>query len=1193
MDRKNLNTVVQRALTASLGLSLMVSSVAKAGDLDLTATAPNITVTTADLQGQASVTIQSDTGVTTNITPNATVTPAQFVAVMQVATAAGNPAAQTLFYNQLGSASQGHFETSLLAPSGNFGGALVIPANVIAVANSGGSLNLAGSLTTAGTIFGFQPIANSGFNLAANNINVLQTGSISTFAPASIAALYSPGANINLYINSVNNIVNAGCISTGGTVNMMAGAMINNTITGSITSGLGANFLANAGTINNQGTITAFNGNINFSTAVSKDLVLGNVYGLIDAVNGNINVRNGYVGTHNTSVLGGTLMANVINLGAGDGNVTANVEEILGLVNIQACGAHVSTETGDLELNNVILSGDPIFVAMDGALSIANFISTTNGQALTMLASEDIHLASGVNLNTASASSNGGNLTLVAGFEIDAVDSNSDHINDQYNIGVPSITGGDIWAPGSRIITASGNGNGGAVTLIAHGGDDFDGIINIGQFLSGPTIKTESFANGFGGAVTIFAQDSIVLPFPGIEVAGPMGPGPVSVLVTEPQAFNVSFSPTGVLLAGGAFAPTTTSGGTTQGPIVMQPPPINSPFFDPFINNGTGGGIANQGAPTGTSGTVISTDQQNMGISLPSGGHAPGKGSTSGGTGTSGSGASGTSSTTGGTGTSGPGPKGTSASLPGGPSGDGPNGPNPQQVPAGDGPDGPSPQQHGSGGSPPKNSNAHNSGQLAQGDQADGPVVHNLVSGEGSQSNGGPNSNSNNRNTAVVPASTSSLRAVGSVAIDRAAEGGMVSVTQNQLRMTLVTRSNQILSGNLGGRGNFMMASEGSTYTNRRGVVVLHSGRLHASAGPDGAMIMANGQRVSVAPNTSAVINVNTRGVVSVAQVGGNDAGVSLSSQDGAAVALNPGDLVHVSDDLSSDELIDANGQIEPVSAGITHFGGQKKMLKQTVAVERYLEEELLPASRSMNLGTSARAGRNRFLSNVAAAARRQNPGYTVPSESSSVSAAPKDGQTTGTIDLYAAEGTKFQRTSASSMDLKSGMVMLRAPGTTIVQTDFAKVTAERGALVAVEQIDGVTRVRALSGPGDTIVTAGDKTVQLNPGEELMLSANALKKNDTNPADGIGRRMAKPFRVAGFYASLSDFSIASFIQGDLRVRDFISQGDDMFEGLLKTAVAVEMVTSPRGRYTSTPKATASLPQSDEGQVLLSQVNGHR
>lgn len=1180
MDRKNLNTVVQRALTASLGLSLMVSSVAKAGDLDLTATTANITVSTADLQGQPSVNIQSDTGVTTNIAPNATVTPAQFVAVMQVATAAGNPAAQTLFYNQLGSASQGHFETALLAPSGNFG-ALVIPANVIAVANSG-SLNLSGNLTTAGTVFGFQPVNNAGFGLAANNINVLQTGSISTFAPASIAGLYSQGVNINLYMNSATDIINAGCISTGGNLSMIAGGMINNTVTGSIASGLGASFLANAGIINNQGTITAFNGNINFSTVASKDLVIGNVYGLIDAVNGNINIRNGYTGTRDTNVLGGTLLANVINLGAGDGNITANVEEILGLVNIQACGAHVSTETGDLELNNVVLAGDPIFVAMDGALSIENFISTTNGEALTMLASEEIYLASGVNLNTASASSNGGNLTLVAGFNIVAVDSNSDHINDQYNLAGPSVTGGDIWAPGSRIITASGNGNGGSVTLIAHGGDDYDGVVNIGQFLSGPTIKTVSFANGAGGAVTIFAQDSIVLPIPGLEVAGPMGPGPVNVLVTEPQAFNVSFSPTGVLLAGGDFTTTSTisgSGGTTTGPIVMLPP-LKTPIVDLIFNYGSTGGIANQGTPTGTSGTVISTDQQNMNISLPHKQPPGGTTSTSGGTGTAGGdgGAkppigSGTTTIGGSAGSAGPSGSGTTANGTGGPQGD--DGPMPNGVKPG-----------------PNNSGAHNSGQVAQGDQPDGPVVHNLVSGEGSQSNGGSSSNSNNRNTAVVQASTNSLRAVGNVAIDRAAESGMVNVTQNQLRMTLVTRSNQILSGNLGGRGNFMMASEGSTYTNRQGMVVLHSGRLHASAGPDGAMIMANGQRVSVAPNTSAVINVNTRGVVSVAQVGGNDAGVSLSSQDGAAVALNPGDLVHVSDDLSSDELIDANGQIEPVSAGITHFGGQKKMLKQTVAVERYLEEELLPASRSMNLGTSARAGRNRFLSNVAAAARRQNPSYTVPSEISSVSGAPKNGQV-GTIDLYSAEGSKFQRTSDSSMNLLSGMVMLRAPGTTTVQTDFARVTAERGALVAVEQNEGVTRVRALSGPGDTIVTAGDKTVQLNPGEELMLSAHALKKHDTNPADGIGRRMAKQFRVAGFYASLSDFSIASFIQGDQHVRDFISQGDNMFEGLLKTAVAVEIVTSPRGRYSSTPKATASLPQSDEGQVLLSQVNGHK
>lgn len=1139
MDRKNVNTVVQRALTASLGLSLMVSSAAKAGDLDLSATTANITVTTGDLQGQSSVTIQSDTGVTTNIAPNATVTPAQFVAVMQVASNGGNTAAQTLFYNQNGSASQGHFETALINPSGTFG-AVVIPANVIAVANSGTGLNLSGTLTAGGTVFGFQPLNNASFSLSTtNNISVLQTGSITTFAPSSIAALYSPGSNINLYISAANNVTNAGSIATSGTLNITAGNIINNTITGTMCAGLGANFLANSGIINNQGLITAYNGNINFNTAVSKDLVLGNVNGLIDAVNGIINVRNGYLGTKNTTVLGGTLLANGINLDAGDGNLTANVEEILGLVNVHGCGAHVSTETGDLTLNTVLVGGDPIFVAMDGALSISNFISSTNGQPLTMLASEDIYLAPGVNLNTSSATS-GGNVTAVAGFDIQAVDNNSDHIIDQYNVLGPSQTGGDIWAPNSKIFAAGANGNGGSVTLIAHAGDTFDGVVNIGDNLTGPSIKTASMSNGTGGPISIIAQDSVMLPFPGLEVAGPLGPGPVEVLVAEPLAFNVSFSPTGVLLAGGDFLPVPVAANGGSNPDGSTGP---EPFF-PFpilggslYNQGSSGGsFPNQSTPTGTSGTVISTDQQNMNIGLPS---KPSSGTT-------------------------------------------------QTIPGGDGTSQPKP---GEGPQPAKGVNNQGAGQLAQADQPDAPVVHNLAS-DNSPSNLGSNSNSSNRNTAVAPASTNTLRAVGNVSLNRGSESGLVHVTQNQLRMTLVTRSNQILSGNLGGRGNFMMASEGSTFTNKRGMVVLHSGRLHASAGPDGAMIMANGQKVSLAPNSAAVINVNSRGTVSVAQTGGNQAGVCISSEDGAAVALNPCDLVHVSDDLSSDDLIDVNGQSEPVSAGITHFGGQKKMLKQTIAVENYLEQELLPASRSMNLGTSARNGRNRFLSSVAAAARRQNPSYTVPSQHS---AGQKDDGQPGTIDLYAAEGSQIQRTSASSMNLINGMVMLRAPGTTTVQTDFAKVTAERGALVAVEQQDGITRVRALSGPGDTIVTAGNKTVQLNPGEELMLSAQPLKRNDMNPADGIGRRMSKPFRVAGFYAALSDFSIASFIHGDQRVRDFISQGDNMFEGLLKTAVAVEMVTSPRGRYSSTPKATAALPPAtkEEGQVLLSQVNGRR
>lgn len=403
-----------------------------------------------------------------------------------------------------------------------------------------------------------------------------------------------------------------------------------------------------------------------------------------------------------------------------------------------------------------------------------------------------------------------------------------------------------------------------------------------------------------------------------------------------------------------------------------------------------------------------------------------------------------------------------------------------------------------------------------------------------------------------------------SLVSSQSSNSGFLQVTKEQLRMTLVTRSSQILSGNLGGRGNFMIATRGTSYTNQNGLIVLHTGRLHADTGPDGAVIMANRTKVSIAPNCSAVVAVNTRGQLSVTSVGGSrECFVAVGTE---SVPVGEGEMLTVAD-LTDDDLIAVNGPSEPVSGGITRVSS-KNVVKQTVALDRYLHEDLLPATRSMSLGVSSKAACNRFVARVADSAKKHNPQVVAPE----IKKDETDGQSGGQLDMYASEGSQLQELTGA-LKLKSGSVILRASEFTTVKAGDAYVAADAGTLFAIEQQGAVTRVKSLSGPHQVKVILDSNIMDLNPGEELIVAHSPLSQNDLIPSDGVGRRFARSLKFgADIHAVVSDFSIASLINADDHIKQFIIQHDRLFDGLLKTAAAVETVKAGRGKYSSANSA---------------------
>lgn len=185
---------------------------------------------------------------------------------------------------------------------------------------------------------------------------------------------------------------------------------------------------------------------------------------------------------------------------------------------------------------------------------------------------------------------------------------------------------------------------------------------------------------------------------------------------------------------------------------------------------------------------------------------------------------------------------------------------------------------------------------------------------------------------------------------------------------------------------------------------------------------------------------------------------------------------------------------------------------------------------------------------------------------------------------ILAREGTEFVESGDRSLRIRSGAVFMNVTTEQVLATPLCHVQAKKDSVLSMESDGTTTRVRSCSGPGHVEVVSGGNKLQLNPGQELFLSADAPHQADILPNDGIGRRnlVAMGLRT-GIVAVLDDFSIPSYLASAPEVQPVRKSQDghaDLFNRLVKTAAVVQMVTSYRGQYYLPPAVTAAKGKSN-------------
>jgi hypothetical protein len=440
------------------------------------------------------------------------------VAAIQVATLGQ----QSLSIAAAGNASGGQFSLG-----GNLTqsiASLVIPQNVQLLHDFANLPNLTftGNVTNGGSFIGYS--TSSQINTATINASNFMNGNgalLTTMLSALPSSITNATSGLNLVLNTIQNVMNAGIISSAGNLSINAGGSIINSLPAGVTGVSpvmsavnNLNLFSGAGQIINSGTMAAMAGNVNLNTLATNNLIMNNLAGLVTAQAGTINFRDSLLTNKvDLSVSGGNWIARELNLFSGHGAINANFGDVKGIVNTQAGEIHVLSQSDNLVLGHILATGDPTYYNI-GNIQLTSDVSV--GQFLGILATGHITSTSGLqNITARDGSGQGYEINLVAGVALTPTPcgpcSSNATAGTEANVAVTadgaSTTGGNIDFSQSANLTissasTSGNLNGGKVTLAAYASG-----VNNGKVLLAPTsqITTTGSGSGTSGDVSIIA----------------------------------------------------------------------------------------------------------------------------------------------------------------------------------------------------------------------------------------------------------------------------------------------------------------------------------------------------------------------------------------------------------------------------------------------------------------------------------------------------------------------------------------------------------------------------------------------------------------------------------------------------------------------------------------------------------------
>ena len=586
-------SAAQTANTTASGSSLPAPAAAPQAPLNLDLSSTTATLTAPQRLGSGTVTIEVN-NLPVAVTAASKLTPAERLAVWQVLSGG----TQSIQLGQLGNAIGGSLAVSSRV-SQNIS-TLVIPTGVT-LTDTAAQLAVAGNLTNFGH---FNVLPGAGIpsaSISAANIYNARGAIISSSAALNLSALgniinagqITSAANLNL--SALNNISNSGSITSAANLSMnAAGSIINQSLNGvqAVISAQTLNLFSGSGSVVNSGLMQAMTA-LNITTAATQALNITNSGGVIQALNGSINVRDVlYSGALSTTLRGGDWLSKSLNLNCGTGDIEASVDRISGQLNTSAGLAHVLADTPVLTLGNNCISGDPTYSNTGGDIQITGVLNS--GANLAILASGNITATS-----TGQILNNGFGVIMVAGAAITLGGAGTGG-NNSASVSLPpgtatalngtqtavvnfsAGTGGNIDLSSSTVATVidtsatTVNSAGGGVTLAAYANGSTGGQVLLNQTAGLGRINTTGNGTGSGGNLSIFAgatpaTEAATIQLNSITTTGGANGGSggsVNIRTSQPTGTggtSVTFNTAGVITNNG---PITNSAGISSNTMI-------------------------------------------------------------------------------------------------------------------------------------------------------------------------------------------------------------------------------------------------------------------------------------------------------------------------------------------------------------------------------------------------------------------------------------------------------------------------------------------------------------------------------------------------------------------------------------------------------------------------------------------------
>ncbi len=489
--------------------------------LDLTSSSSSVVLDAGIIKHGSSISIDIG-GQKTTFHTGDSVTPAELLAIIQA-----QSGGQTIKLDSQGQADGGSFSLNnvMSGSSPVTVTGITVPQNVNAtdVLSSKSSISLSGDLINYGTISEVARSGHTSASISAQDI-INESGAIITTVGHG-----SQSGTVDLGLTATQDFLNQGTILSSGALNLTAGGSVKNIGAGAAISAVN-DVTINSASIANSGTVSSSSGNVNLN-CVSGALSMANAGGTISAANA-INVNP--TGTGVSTVTGGDLLSQQLNLNSGTGTINVDANNLTGAINSTGNAVHVQASTKELVLGTQILTGDPTFYNNAGDIDING--NETINQSVTIIASGNV-LTTTNNLSIVTTTASNQSVfpvTIIAGANVSGAGTDvtttipGTQATANVTVNGPSPAGGNVVLSGGFTINTAGTGatlSGGNVTIAAfQNGAIKDGDISIAK-------STINAASGGGGGVS----GNITIVAPGIITLGQIsGGGNLQVIDSQP-----------------------------------------------------------------------------------------------------------------------------------------------------------------------------------------------------------------------------------------------------------------------------------------------------------------------------------------------------------------------------------------------------------------------------------------------------------------------------------------------------------------------------------------------------------------------------------------------------------------------------------------------------------------------------------